>query len=193
MDHDDVLVREIHPGVERGDTAVPPPADPAQKDVRQCGPVEPERLFAGGGQVVGRHHGAEHRGDVKHVSPDGGDLRIGHGRVGGAEIHGAFSELPDAASGPDRLVVDANAGLSVVGIEPLGVDRIGEGRSGARERGSRRRWSGSSVIGLARWAIRRGASDQHQDQTGRGQSKIASRHESHKTLVLLERGRAPDG
>ena len=52
-------------------------------------------------------------------------------RVGGAEGHGLGLDLLDAAAGTDRLIVQAVAGLLLVGVGPLGVDRIGEGGAGA--------------------------------------------------------------
>ena len=68
-------------------------------------------------------------------------------RVGGAEGDGLGLDLLDAAAGADRLVVQADAGLLLVGVGPLGVDRVGEGRAGAgnigggrRPMAQRRRW-----------------------------------------------------
>ena len=51
--------------------------------------------------------------------------------VGRAEGDGAGGDLLDAAAGADRLIVQAVAGLLLVGVGPFGVDRIGEGRAGA--------------------------------------------------------------
>src|SRR6185312_4893704 len=56
--------------------------------------------------------------------------------VGRAEGDGARSDLLDAAAGADRLIVQAVAGLLLIGISPLRVDRIGEGRAGAGNVGS---------------------------------------------------------
>ena len=56
-------------------------------------------------------------------------------RVGGAEGHGLGLDLLDAAARADRLIVQADAGLLLIGVGPLGVDRIGEGRAGAGDVG----------------------------------------------------------
>jgi hypothetical protein len=54
-----------------------------------------------------------------------------HRSVGGAEGHGAGDDLLDAAAGADRLIVQADAGVLLIGVSPFGIDRIGEGRAGA--------------------------------------------------------------
>ena len=59
-------------------------------------------------------------------------------RVGGAEVDGLGLDLLDAAARADRLVVQADAGLLLVGVRPLGVDRVGEGRAGAGNVGGAR-------------------------------------------------------
>src|SRR6185503_20711787 len=78
--------------------------------------------------------------------------------VRGAEENGLGGELPDAAAGADRLVVDADVGMALgVFREPLRIDRIGERRAravdlvaaAARIRGGRS-LSGQSRAGLAR-------------------------------------------
>src|SRR6266699_258395 len=51
--------------------------------------------------------------------------------VGGAEGHRARGDLFDAAARADRLIIQADAGLFLIGVRPFGVDRIGEGRPGA--------------------------------------------------------------
>jgi hypothetical protein len=52
-------------------------------------------------------------------------------RVGGAEGHGLRLDLLDAAARTDRLVIEAYAGLLLVGVGPFRIDRIGEGGAGA--------------------------------------------------------------
>ena len=59
-------------------------------------------------------------------------------RIGGAEGDGLGLDLLDAAAGADRLVVQADAGLLLIGVGPFGVDRIGKGRAGAGNVGGRR-------------------------------------------------------
>src|SRR6266436_1727161 len=53
------------------------------------------------------------------------ELLVVHGTIGGAEIHGAFGDLFDAAARTDGLVVDLNIGiLLVVFIEPLRIHGV---------------------------------------------------------------------
>ena len=54
-------------------------------------------------------------------------------------------DLLDAAAGADRLVVQAVAGLLLIGIRPFGVDRIRERRAGAGNFGGD--WRAQSVGG----------------------------------------------
>ena len=49
-----------------------------------------------------------------------------HRHVGGAEINGAIVDLVDAGAGPDRLVVQLDAGRAGRSFAPLAVDRRGE-------------------------------------------------------------------
>src|SRR6185369_8978232 len=58
-------------------------------------------------------------------------LLVAHRAVARAEVHGALEHLADAATAPDRLIVDLDSRLLVVGVEPLRVDRVGERRTGA--------------------------------------------------------------
>ena len=67
-------------------------------------------------------------------------------RVGGAEGHGLGLDLLDAGAGADRLVVQAVAGLLLVGVGPLRIDREGEGGACAGDIGSEgRRRSGDQA------------------------------------------------
>src|SRR5262249_59449277 len=53
-------------------------------------------------------------------------------RIGGGEGDGLVFDLLEAAARADRLVVQADVGLFLVGIGPFRIDRIRKGRSGAR-------------------------------------------------------------
>jgi hypothetical protein len=108
-----------------------PLGDPSEVDIGQRRAVEAQLCGADRRQIVGDHDGAEHRGHVENVALHGGDLLVAHRPVGGAEIHGALSELADAAARADRLVADLDARLPVVGVEPLGVNRVWKRRAGA--------------------------------------------------------------
>jgi hypothetical protein len=48
-------------------------------------------------------------------------------RVGGAERNRLGFDLLDAATGADRLIVETEPRLLLVGIGPFGIDREGEG------------------------------------------------------------------
>ena len=48
------------------------------------------------------------------------------GRIGRAKGHGPGFDLLDAAARADRLIVQADAGVLLIGVRPFGVDRIGE-------------------------------------------------------------------
>src|SRR3546814_7702102 len=56
-------------------------------------------------------------------------------RIRGAEGDGLGLDLLDAAARTDRLVVQADARVFLIGVGPLGVDRIGEGGAGAGDVG----------------------------------------------------------
>src|SRR5579864_2940611 len=56
------------------------------------------------------------------------ELIIGHRSIRGAEIHGTFLNLLNAASRTNRLVVNLNSGvLRMVDVKPLRVNWIREG------------------------------------------------------------------
>ena len=47
-------------------------------------------------------------------------LLIGHRAVGGAEVNRSRKQLPNAAAGPDGLVIDFNLGMiSMIFVKPL--------------------------------------------------------------------------
>ena len=65
-----------------------------------------------------------------HLDLGRGELLVGHGTVGGAEVDRTLGDLADAAAGADGLIVDLHARvLLAVFAEPLGVDGIREGRA----------------------------------------------------------------
>ena len=47
-------------------------------------------------------------------------------RIGGAEGDGPGLDLFDAAARTDRLIVQSDAGLFLIGVRPFGVDRVWE-------------------------------------------------------------------
>src|SRR5262249_21297537 len=63
-------------------------------------------------------------------------------RIGGTEGHGLGLDLLDAATRTDRLIVQADTGLLLIGVRPLGVDRVGERGAGAGDVGRQYRQRG---------------------------------------------------
>src|SRR5207247_11360850 len=108
------------------------------------------QLAGDAGNVVDRHHPAEHSREVQDRPGRRLQLLFGHRTVRGAEKYGLVGDLLDAAARPDRLVVDANVRVQLVVLaEPLRIDRIGECGAGAvdlqRLRGGRGTIGGDGV------------------------------------------------
>ena len=116
-------------GIELGDRRIVPVLDLAQEDLGERRAVERDVAALDAFEIDDRHDAAHHGREL-----DDADLvelfRLQR-HVGGAEGHGLGADLLDAAAGADRLIVQAVAGLLLVGVGPLGVDRIREGRAGA--------------------------------------------------------------
>src|SRR5216684_3170867 len=96
------------------------------------------------GNVVGGNCGAQHGRKVQEAESvlivKNLELIVIHGAIGGAEIHGAFCDLLDAAAGAYRLIVDLKIRvLLVVLVKPLGIHGVRKGcaRTVNRERAFR--------------------------------------------------------
>ena len=87
---------------------------------------------------VDDRHDAAHHGRELHQARLLELLRLQR-HVGGAEGHGLGLDLLDAAARADRLVVQPDAGLFLVGVGPFRIDRIGERRAGAGDVDGERR------------------------------------------------------
>src|SRR5262249_3679328 len=129
MDHNDRLRRQLHVGIELRDCGIVPGLDLAEEDFRQRRAVE--RKLAGLDAFE-----VDDRNDATHYGRELGEaILVGLGslerHVGRAEGHGLGLDLLDAAARADRLIVQANASLFLVGVRPLRIDRIREGRAGA--------------------------------------------------------------
>ena len=64
------------------------------------------------------------------------EFGFGQRHVGRAEGDGPGLDLLDAGAGTDRLIIETDAGLPLIGVSPFGVDRVGEGGAGTGEVGS---------------------------------------------------------
>ena len=125
-------------GIELLDRRVVPVLDLAEEDLGERRAVEHELARLDAVEVDDRHDAAHHRRELDEAVLV--ELLALQRRVGGAEGHGLGLDLLDAAARADRLIVQADAGLLLIGVRPLGVDRIGEGGAGAGDVGRGSRW-----------------------------------------------------
>src|SRR4029077_13726348 len=84
--------------------------------------------------IVCWYVGAKNRREGKKAETmlilEGLQLIVVHGTIGGAEIHGAFRDLLDAAAGSNGLIVDLYVPIFLmIFVEPLGIHRVGERRT----------------------------------------------------------------
>ncbi len=86
--------------------------------------------------VQRRHDAADH--GRKLVEACSVQVRQLQRLVRSAEVDGLGLDLLDAAARADRLIVQAVAGLGLIGFSPLGIDRRREGRARARDVGGAR-------------------------------------------------------
>ncbi len=130
--HDgDRRVRQLGVGVELLQRGVVPLLDLAHEDLGQRRAVDRELAGLDAGNVDDRHDAAHHHRELHEAVLV--ELLARTRRIGGAEGDGLGVNLLDAAAGTDRLIVQTDAGLLLIGVGPFGVDRIGEGGAGARD------------------------------------------------------------
>ncbi len=129
--HDrDRLRRQLRRRIELGDRRVVPGLDLPEENLGERRAVDHEIAGLDALDVDDRHDAAhDHRKLNKRALVE---LLAGKRRVRGAEGDGPRFDLLDAAARADRLVVQSDVGLFLVGIGPFRIDRIGKGRSGAR-------------------------------------------------------------
>ena len=119
--HADVLFRKLDVGVQFGDRLVVPLEDLAHVDVGQNGTRQFQLARLDICKVDHRHDAANDRRELDQTVLFQ-DFRLQR-HVGSAEIDRLGRDLLDAATGTDRLIVDAVVRRLLVGIGPLGVDR----------------------------------------------------------------------
>src|SRR5262245_35110456 len=134
MHHGDGLRGQFQIRIELADRGVVPRPDLAEKDPGGGGSIEDE-LGALDALDVDHHGDAAHDGRELHESV-GVQVGGAQGHVGGAEGHLLALDLPDPLTRADRLIVDGDAALFLVGLGPFRVDRVREGRAGAGDFGS---------------------------------------------------------
>src|SRR5262249_21007537 len=114
--------RQLHPRILLGDWRIVPHYDLAEENPRQRLWRELELLDAW--DVVRRHYGTQHGGEVQDRRLCLAELLVCHGSVGGTEVDRALEHLTNASTAADRLIVDLYAGLLPELVEPLGVDGV---------------------------------------------------------------------
>ena len=102
-----------------------PLGDLAEEDVGERLAVENQVAGLDAGDVDDRHDAAHHHRELD--QPELVEFGAAERRVGRAEGDGLGLDLLDAATRTDRLVVETDAGLRLVGVSPFCVDRVGEG------------------------------------------------------------------
>ena len=137
-----VAFGQRHALVDLGDLGIVPLGDLAVEDVGQN--LARQLELAGGNalDVVDGDHAAHHGRELDEAVLL--QLFALQRSIGRAEIDRLGADLADAAAGADRLIVQAVAGLLVVGLGPLGIDREREGRACAGDVSSRSRSRKSS-------------------------------------------------
>ncbi len=126
---DDRLRRQLGARVELLDRGVVPVLDLAEENPGERGTVDHDLTRLDAFDIDDRHDAAHDHRELD--EPVLVELLALERRVAGAERHGLVLDLLDAAAGTDRLVVQPDAGLLLVGIRPFGVDRVGKCRPGA--------------------------------------------------------------
>ena len=123
--------RQLDAGVQLGDRRVVPLLDLAEEDVgeQRAGELQ---LAATPRQVVDRHHGAEHGGEVQDLARRRLQLVVRHRLIGRAEEHRLAGQLPDAGARSERLIVDLDARLAACCTRRTTSSRSGWGTSRPR-------------------------------------------------------------
>src|SRR5437879_11737318 len=131
MDDGDRLIGQLQASVRAGDLRIVPLADLAEVNIgEQLG----GQLYLAWGDAIDihdRHDAAHHHRELNEtVFLELFELER---RVRSAEVDRLGHDLLDAAARADRLVVQSDSGLLLVGICPLGVNGIRECGAGASD------------------------------------------------------------
>jgi len=126
----DILVRQLHTWVKARQDRIVPFLDLAEIDVGKNRPGKPDLTRLDSGEVDHGNIADDYRRKLH--QPALLQLFRLERHVRGAEIDGLVLDLPDAAAGTDRLVVEVVARFCLIGFGPLGVNRIRKCGASAR-------------------------------------------------------------
>src|SRR5262249_59160025 len=93
-------------------------------------PIDTEMAGLDAVDVDARHNAAHHHRELNKAALL--EFLTGERRIRGAEGDGLGFDLLNATARADRLVVQPDVGLFLVGVGPFRIDRIGKGSSSAR-------------------------------------------------------------
>src|SRR5579875_171441 len=138
MDDGDILVGQRNARIESGDLRVVPGFDLAHEDVGQhrAGQFQ---MAVDAAEIVGYSDGTKrdrnmNNGTIRTFC----QLRVGHRRIGGAEIDERVEQVIDASAAADELVINVGAALDAgINSKKLREERAIERRSCSVERSGR--------------------------------------------------------
>ena len=132
--HDgDRLGRKLRLRIELLDRLIIPFGDLAEEDLGERRPVEHDLAGLDAFDIDDGNDAAHDHRELDQAVVS--QLLLAERLVGGAERHRLGFDLLDAAARADRLIVEPDARLFLVGVGPFRIDRIGEGRAGTRNIG----------------------------------------------------------
>src|SRR5256884_7389725 len=138
MHYDDFVCGEVHSFVRTRNRGIVPFRNLAQE--YPCDSILGEIEFCSYARnIVSRHIRTQDRWEMQNPKAVfiliGLELIVVHRAIGGAEIHGAFRDLLDAAAGADGLIVDFKIGvLLMVLVKPFGIHGVRKRCAGAGNR-----------------------------------------------------------
>ena len=128
-DHD-LLVRQGHAGIERGDFGIIPFRHRPEENRRDGLAIEFQMRISR--KVISDHVRARDRGNVQNLAGRLAQIVIAHRAVGSTEVDCLRADLFLAAARADRLIIETHRRIDLgVFVEPLRIDRIRESRAGA--------------------------------------------------------------
>ena len=122
-------VRQLDASIELRNRRIVPLGDLAEEDLCNGRAVEGHFTRLDARQVDDRNNRAVDDGELDEIIL--GDVFRCQRHVGGTESDGLGGDLLDAAARTNRLIIQADIHLLLVGVRPLGENRINEGRTGA--------------------------------------------------------------
>ncbi len=130
MHHGDRLRRQLGVGVQLLNSRIIPRFHGSKEDAGQRRAIEHEFSRRHAFHIHNRHNAAHHHRKLNQAMLV--EIRTLERSIGGAERHRLGLDLFDAAARTDRLIVQPDAGILLIGVGPLGINRIREGGARAR-------------------------------------------------------------